>query len=96
MVLEEHPKLRGKWPVEWCTFYDCGQKISADEHPDTLVEVEEFDSRHLVFLIASYHDQEVSGSIVIDDDKFRATLAEKLHSKVGRSFLEVEMMDVPS
>jgi hypothetical protein len=94
MFLEEHPKLKGKWPVEWCTFYDCGEKISPDDHPDTLIEVEEFESRKMIFLVAMYHDQEVSGNIVIDDPKLRSKLIEKLQSKIGRSFLEVELIDL--
>jgi hypothetical protein len=94
MFLEEHPKLKGKWPVEWCTFYDCGEKISPDDHPDTLVDVEEFESRNMIFLIALYRDQEVSGKMVIDDPKLRAKLIEKLQSKIGRSFLEVELIDL--
>jgi hypothetical protein len=94
MFLEEHPQLKGKWPVEWCTFYDCGERISPDDHPDTLVEVEEFESRKMIFLVAMYHDQEVSGNIVIDDPKLRAKLIEKFQSKLGRSFLEVELIDL--
>lgn len=94
MFLEEHPKLKGKWPVEWCTFYDCGEKISPDDHPDTLVEVEEIQSRNMIFLVALYRDQEVSGNMVIDDPKLRAKLIEKFQSKIGRSFLEVELMDL--
>jgi hypothetical protein len=94
MLLEEHPKLKGKWPVEWCTFYDCGEKISPDDHPDTLVDVEEFESRNMIFLIAMYRDQEVSGNIVVDDPKLRARLVEKFQSKIGRSFLEVELIDL--
>jgi hypothetical protein len=94
MLLDEHPKLKGKWPVEWCTFYDCGERISPDDHPDTLIDVEEFESRDMIFLIAMFRDQEVSGNIVIDDPKLRAKLIEKFQSKLGRSFLEVELIDL--
>jgi hypothetical protein len=48
----------------------------------------------MIFLIALYRDQEVSGKMVIDDPKLRAKLIEKLQSKIGRSFLEVELIDL--
>jgi len=59
-----------------------------------LVDVEEFESRKMIFLIAMFHDQEVSGKMVIDDPKLRAKLIEKFQSKLGRSFLEVELIDL--